>query len=140
MANLFRIWFRWGFLSILASIAVLVTLPYLANIFRNNITNYISSLLISINMALWLIFGVMWRFSTAGIVISGENLEKTNAQKVNESLWIKAQKEAQFELGYSLQGGRIIKIFYYYVLPVTVAFMFFSAIVVSLLRSQIFVK
>lgn len=91
-------------------------------------------------MALWLMFGAMWRFSTAGKVISGEKLEKNSAQQENESLWNKTLKDAQYELGYSLQGGRIMKIFYYYVLPITVAFMFFSTIVVALLRSQILAK
>ena len=46
------------------------------------------------NTLAWLILGALWRFSTAGLVVSGEKLVKTPEQTANDKLWQESLTEA----------------------------------------------
>ena len=84
----------------------------------------------------WLILGMTWRFSNAGKVVSGDLLEPTAAQKLDSDLWGKAREEAAHEKGYLLQSAFLMKVFYFYLLPVTAALVFIGGTSQALLKPE----
>ena len=98
MTSLLRIWFQWGFLSVMASLWLAVFLLFLdtrklLGKFRDVILIFFA---ISVcgNLLAWLILGALWRFSTAGLVVTGEKLVKMPEQIENDKLWQDSLTEA----------------------------------------------
>ena len=81
MAHLFRGWFLWGFWTSLYTIAVLgAVIPlhiYMPS--KRSLINLVGLILSSIsvlNSIIWYLAGLFWRFSRAGSVASGAQLER----------------------------------------------------------------
>lgn len=104
MAAVFRIWFKWGFVTLLASLWLAVLLLYLntrqlLGNFREVIIGFFVFAVCSNSLA-WLVMGGLWRFSNGGKVASGDKLVKSQEQIANDALWQESLKEAQYEYGY----------------------------------------
>ena len=89
MAHIFRIWFIWGFWDkIYQTIAFLPVLYLSLTPTQNKLIKIAIGILVSLsvlNMALWTITGLFWRFSKAGRVTSGEYLIRTEG--TSDVLW-----------------------------------------------------
>ena len=81
MGRVYRIWFQWGFFTMLATLWLSVMLFY--PVFRRSLGRLADAILVIvgavsvINGIFWLILGSVWRFSQSGKVASGALLEKT---------------------------------------------------------------
>lgn len=62
-----------------------------------------------IHSVTWMIFGIIWRFSNAGKVASGDRLERLSGQSNDQ--WLSTLAKSQKEFGYQVSGGRFMKIF-----------------------------
>ena len=78
MHKVFRAWFRWGFWSQLALVFGLILSGLIANCYKL-MAGVLSSLTCGVyivNGLMWVVFGTIWRFSTAGKIAAGDKLER----------------------------------------------------------------
>ena len=79
MGHVFRIWFKWGFFTVLATLLLCIMLFYPA--FRRACGSCADALLVmlgaisGLNGVFWLILGAVWRFSQTGKTAAGAFLE-----------------------------------------------------------------
>ena len=114
MAHLFRIWFIWGFWDkIYQTIAFLPVLYlHLTNKRVSLAPKVALGILVSLsmlNLAVWIIIGLFWRFSKAGRVTSGEYLSR--AEGTSDTLWQESLQGASKTDGYQLSGGKFMLIY-----------------------------
>lgn len=78
MHTIYIVWFTWGFYAHLAfSVLFLATL--VVGYFKNSygwILGSCNCVLSLVNLLIWLSFGAIWRFSSAGVVAAGDKLER----------------------------------------------------------------
>lgn len=78
MSKLYSAWFYWGFYTKVALVAAMA-LAGGVSFYCKTSAKYIvggATSLYALNAAVWLTTGAIWRFSKAGTVASGENLER----------------------------------------------------------------
>ena len=111
MHKLFRIWFVWGFW---AKIYMLVT----GTIFScmnacignaSKVLGAISCGLYLTNGLIWIVFGAIWRYSSAGKVASGDNLERPETS--TDEQWAASIEKAKEDHGYQFSSGTFIHVY-----------------------------
>ena len=78
MHRIYVAWFAWGFWSHLIYFVTSLVVMVIWNV-KMNIAKMIGGLnccIFTTNSLIWLAFGAIWRFSKAGIVASGDKLER----------------------------------------------------------------
>ena len=88
MGHIFRSWFRWGFWGSIFTVFILgAAIPlHIYMVEKRNIVHMGSALSLVIsfcNNIAWFILGLFWRFSKAGRVTSGANIDKSAADWKN---------------------------------------------------------
>ena len=96
-----------------------------------------AGLIVAGNGIFWFVLGAIWRFSNAGRVVSGDKLEKTDAQKSNEAIWEEALKDAQYEHGYQLSSGAVMRAFFLYVMPTLIFLLCLAVVLFALLNNAV---
>jgi len=103
MAHLFRGWFLWGFWTSLYTIAVLGSvIPlhiYMPS--KRSLVNLLGVILMGIsvlNSIIWYLAGFFWRFSRAGRVAAGAQLERPSG--IDSAAWKDQLKALQDTNGY----------------------------------------
>ena len=83
IARIFRVWFQWGFLNLLA--ASLILIAYSSFNITRSLGKYATPAIscfccmMTGNLLTWLTLGAIWRFGKSGQVASGVLLKKTPA-------------------------------------------------------------
>lgn len=87
MHQIFIAWLLWGLYSKVAvsALVIFAALLYLCAEKAGMITGAISCGLYAANAVVWVATGAIWRFSKAGIIASGDTLEKP--QGIDEATW-----------------------------------------------------
>ena len=98
MGHVYRIWFMWGFFSMIGSLFLALCLkylkPYLGN-FKNPSLIFFTFTLV-LNSVAWLALGIVWRFANSGLIVSGDKLEKTDVHRKDNDLWKAHLHEEQY--------------------------------------------
>ena len=79
------------------------------------------------NAMLWIILGFFWRYTKAGMITTGDKLERPVDATAQE--WREALKNARDSDGYQIASGRYMQTFLWIALT---GFIFFSLILVAI--------
>ena len=110
MHSVYVTWALWGFWTnflfagiFVASMLLMAfnTIPMAAMF-----TSTLASLGWIVSTVLWLILGMVWRYSQAGMTAAGDRLEKSSSQTNDE--WTKALAAASISGGYQLKTGKFL--------------------------------
>lgn len=121
MAHLFRGWFLWGFWTSLYTIAIVgAVIPlhiYMPS--KRGLVHMVGLILSGIsvlNSIIWYLAGFFWRFSRAGRVAAGAQLERPSG--VDSAAWSTQLKELQATNGYQLAGGKFMSVYIWIILVI----------------------
>ena len=111
MHKIFSVWFIWGFWTSVAyltifAIGLLVAKKNVktAKVIISTITGFFCT-----NAIVWIVMGILWRFSKAGSVASGDRLERTYG--TSDKVWAQQMQASAEANGYQLKGGMFMKIY-----------------------------
>lgn len=128
MHKVYVVWFLWGFWAHVATIVLaLIVIPVILK--KENLRFALGSCsccLYSVNMFVWLAFGGIWRFSKAGVIASGDKLERLYG--MTDAQWTKSLEAAQASNGYQVNSGRFMKIYLMLVAWVIILFILGSVV------------
>ena len=111
MHKVYVVWFLWGFWAQIICI-VLTAIVVPLSFYKQNLASVLGSIFFGLyctNSFVWLAFGSIWRFSKAGVVASGDKLERLYG--TTDALWAKSLEAAQVSNGYQVNSGRFMKIY-----------------------------
>ena len=111
MHKIFSVWFIWGFwtsLTYLTIFAIGLLVAKKSVKYGKIIISTISGFFCT-NAVIWLVMGMVWRFSKAGSVASGDRLERTYG--TSDKVWAQQMQASADANGYQLKGGMFMKIY-----------------------------
>ena len=111
MHKVYVAWFLWGFWLQIALIAISIIcfVLYRVKESASKVFGIVSFSLYWITTFVWLACGGIWRFSKAGIVASGDKLERMYGS--TDAQWNQSLEAAQATNGYQVNSGRFMKIY-----------------------------
>ena len=133
MGQLFRAWFTWGFWGSIFQVAIFaVFIPMLILMkkkhqFFTRVTGALLCTLSCCNAMIWITLGFFWRYTKAGMIVTGDKLERPVDATAQE--WREALKNARDSDGYQIASGRYMSTFLWIALT---GFLFFALILLAI--------
>ena len=128
MHKVYVAWFLWGFWSQIALIiiSIICFIVYRVKEGPGKIFGAVFFSLYWINTFIWLACGGIWRFSKAGIVASGDKLERMYG--ITDAQWNQSLDAAQATNGYQVNSGRFMKIYLMLMAWIIILFLLMSMV------------
>lgn len=139
MGHIYRIWFQWGFITYAVGLGLSLFVRCSGSglnafgAFRDTLLGCLGVSL-CLNSLAFIGLGLMWRFSESGNVVSGERLIRPKELASDEKVWKEYLDEAAYERGYQIQGGNVMKTYFFFVLPIMVGTVLILSVVGMLLK------